>query len=124
MSISIDTTMFKKLLGFGNNGENDVVSNNGESSPPTNSVADRNETAKMEDKNSPSKDNGIEVIKGGKGFEDPGRNQSDEMTGQLKRAYDKNTYIKYIPLIINNRAVNYWRNYWSKNVSFIPRNDD
>merc|ERR1719266_3203266 len=116
--------MFKKLFGSGNNGENDVVSNNGESSPPTNSVAVLNETAKMEDKNSLSQDNGIEVIKGGKIFEDPGRNQSEETTGQLKRAYDKNTYIKYLPLIINNRAVNYWRNYWSKNVSFIPKNDD
>ena len=121
MNIIIANAMFKKLFGFGNN---DVVSNNGDSSSPADSTADHKETAKMKDRNSLSKDDCIEVIEGGQIFEDPGKNQSDEMTGQLKRAYDKNTYIKYIPFIINNRAVNYWRNYWSKNVSFIPKNDD
>ena len=121
MSIIIANAMFKKLFGFGNN---DVVSNNGDSSPPTNSAVDHKETAKMEGRNSLCKDDCIDVIEGGQIVEDSGKNQSDEMTGQLKRAYDKNTYIKYIPFIINNRAVNYWRNYWSKNVSFIPKNDE
>ena len=116
--------MFKRLFGTSNKGESDVVSNISESLPPTMSGIDHKETAKMENRNSLSKEDCIEVIEGGQIFEDAGKSQSDEMTGQLKRAYDKNTYIKYIPFIINNRVVNYWRNYWSKNVSFIPKNDD